>query len=318
MRGYADKESPCPVVFRHGCLVQLSVPSSPITVWSSILRTWYIMLRASNIFFSYDTIPILRDVTLTASPGQRIGILGPNGAGKTTLLRVLAGLVIPNRGSVELDTTDLKDLKRASIAKQLAMVPQETSIEFDYSVLEVALMGRHPHLGALATEGPDDINLAISALKLTATDHLSDRSFNTLSGGEKQRVIVASALTQLASPAVPTNKSSVLLLDEPTASLDLNSQAELLALLRTLQAQQNRTLIVSTHDLNFAIGICDYLVLLLEGTVMACGPIDSVLTTANMRSLYDADIEIVHHQGTEKLVALLADHRIPHSNGQER
>ena len=276
------------------------------------------MLRASNIFFSYGATPILQDVTLTASPGQRIGILGPNGAGKTTLLRVLAGLLTPNQGRVELGTTDLKNLKRASIAKQLAMVPQETSIEFNYSVLEVALMGRHPHLGAIASEGPDDISLAISALKLTATDHLSDRSFNTLSGGEKQRVIVASALTQLASPAVPANRSSILLLDEPTASLDLNSQVELLALLRTLQRQPNRTLIISTHDLNFAIGICDYLVLLLKGTVMASGPIHSVLTTANMRNLYDADIEIVNQQGTKRIIALLTDRKIPHSNGQER
>ena len=276
------------------------------------------MLRASNIFFGYDTIPILRDVTLSASPGQRIGILGPNGAGKTTLLRVLAGLVTPNRGTVQLGTTDLRNLKRGSIAKQLAMVPQETSIEFDYSVLEVALMGRHPHLGALAIEGPDDINLAISALKLTRTNHLSNRSFSTLSGGEKQRVIIASALTQLVAQTVPTNKSSVLLLDEPTTSLDLSSQVELLTLLRTLQVQSNHTLIISTHDLNFAIGICDYLVLLREGTVMASGSAHSMLTTANMRNLYNADIEIVRHQPTERLVALLADHRISRSNGQER
>ena len=163
--------------------------------------------------------------------GGIVGILGPNGSGKTTLLKLLAGTLQPLRGRVTLDGVDLARLPRRDVARRMAVVPQETQLAFDYSVLEVVLMGRYPHLGAFEIEGPADLAIARDALRATGTLDFEDRPFATLSGGEKQRVIIAGALAQIrslaGSPAQP-----LLLLDEPTAALDLGYQLEIAALLR--------------------------------------------------------------------------------------
>src|SRR5262249_48075708 len=155
------------------------------------------------------------------------GILGPNGSGKTTLLRVLAGTLTPDSGRVmlgdrDLSQRDLSKIDRRSVARRVAVVPQDTHLAFDYSVLEVALMGRYPHLGPFEVEGPADFAVAEAALAATGTLDLADRAFTTLSGGEKQRVVIASALSQLDPRHRPDDReSSLLLLDEPTAALDL-------------------------------------------------------------------------------------------------
>ena len=136
-------------------------------------------------------------VSLEIARGALVGILGPNGSGKTTLLRLLAGTLTPDSGEVRLDGENLSRWPRAFVARRCAVVPQETHLAFDYSVLEIALMGRYPHLGAFEVETPRDIETALDALESTGTRHLADRGFQTLSGGEKQRVIIASALAQL-------------------------------------------------------------------------------------------------------------------------
>ena len=177
------------------------------------------------------------------------------------------------------------------------MVPQETHLAFEYSVLEIALMGRYPHLRPMELEGPNDLRLARLALAATGTHELEHRPFSTLSGGEKQRVIIASALAQLwpsaggevdgISPA-----EHVLLLDEPTASLDLGYQLEIATTLRTLNARFGTTIVLSTHDLNFAASVCDDLLLLREGRVVASGPTEMVLTAANVQTLYDVEVDV--------------------------
>jgi iron complex transport system ATP-binding protein len=230
-----------------------------------------------------------------------VGILGPNGSGKTTLLRMLAGLLRPSRGSVLLDGADLARANRPALARRMAVVPQETQLAFEYSVIEVVLMGRYPHLRAFEIEGPADFAIAREALAATGTLALEDRAFGTLSGGEKQRVIIAAALAQIAGAA---EGSGILLLDEPTVALDLAYQLELADLLRDLQRRRPMAIAVSTHDLNFAAGLCRTLVLLKNGEVIAAGPTEEVLTPEGIRALYGVEADVSRHAGTGRLIVV--------------
>jgi iron complex transport system ATP-binding protein len=228
----------------------------------------------------------VRNVSLDIEPGAITGLLGPNGCGKTTLLKLLAGIVSPDAGQVTLDGQPLTALSRRVVARQIAVVPQETHPAFDYSALEMALMGRHPHLGTFQLEGPDDVSLAYGALTATGTGHLAQRPYMTLSGGEKQRVVIASALAQ---------QPRVLLLDEPTASLDLGYQLEIQSLLTTLNRTHGVTMVLATHDLNLAAAMCSRLVLMREGRVIAQGPTADVLTPQRIQDLYGVDASVDVH-----------------------
>ena len=259
------------------------------------------LLRADGVSFAFGATSVLHDVSLVVPQGALVAVLGPNGAGKTTLLNLLGGLLRPASGHVRLGGNDLSTLSRAILARQMAMVPQETQLAFDYSVLEIALMGRYPHLGPLELEGPADLRIAREALAATSTDHLERRGFETLSGGEKQRVIIASALAQLWRPSTTSGVEAsrgVLLLDEPTASLDLGYQLEIAQTLRSLNESRGTTMVVSTHDLNLAASLCQQLVLLRDGRVLATGPTEHVLTTETVRALYDVEADVYHHAAT--------------------
>jgi iron complex transport system ATP-binding protein len=238
---------------------------------------------------------VLDDVSTIVPRGDLVGILGPNGSGKTTLLRTLAGLLRPSRGRVRLDGADLHTVPRADVARRMAMVPQETQLAFEYTVLEMATMGRYPHLGAFEIEGPADLEIAREALRATGTDHLASRLFNTLSGGEKQRVVIAGALAQ---------RPEILLLDEPTASLDLAYQIEIRTILQRLNRDRDLTIVVSTHDLNFAASLCRTLVLLHQGRVLAAGPTGAMLESSLIRKLYGVDVDIVTNPRTGQLTVI--------------
>tara|TARA_B100001105_G_C22290820_1_gene399475 strand:+ start:91 stop:951 length:861 start_codon:yes stop_codon:yes gene_type:complete len=256
------------------------------------------LLSIVDLSYSYGAQPVLQDITLTIQPTTVVGILGPNGSGKTTLLRLLSGMLTPPSGRVEVNGVNLQNIPRSLLARQMAIVPQETHVAFDYSVLEIVLMGRYPHLQPFETEGPNDLAVARTALAQTGTAALAGRSFMTLSGGEKQRVIIASALAQFGHSAVdvPVELApEILLLDEPTASLDLGYQMEISATLRRLNAKRGITMIVSTHDLNFAASICQKVVLLRDGRILAAGELDAVLTPKNISRLYDVDASIDRH-----------------------
>ncbi|CAN5845223.1 ABC transporter ATP-binding protein [soil metagenome] len=268
------------------------------------------MLQAADVSFGYRNELVVRDVSLEVADDGFVGIIGPNGSGKTTLLRLLAGTRTAKRGTVTLDGAALSSLPRAAIARRMAVVPQETQLAFEYSVLEVVLMGRYPHLGAFAVEGPDDIAVAREALASTGTLDLQERAFSTLSGGEKQRVIIAAALAQLTSSGVA--QPSILLLDEPTAALDLKYQLSVATLLRTLHRERDLAVVISTHDLNFAAGLCTSLVMLKRGQVIAAGTVDDVLTPARIRELYEVDAEVVRHPRTGHL------HVTPVGSGEHR
>jgi iron complex transport system ATP-binding protein len=253
-------------------------------MWSST------MLKASDLAFAYDhqraRRPVLDGVSMDVERGDVIGLLGPNGSGKTTLLRLLAGILRPAAGNISLDGTSIAGRGRRDLARRIAVVPQETHSTFDFTVLDIVLMGRYAHLAPFELEGPSDVTIARQALTATGTAHLESRLFSTLSGGERQRVVIAGALAQT---------SDVLLLDEPTASLDLGYQFEIAALLKRLNVERRTTMVVSTHDLNFAASLCTRLVLLLNGQVVAQGPTSEVLTAANIRAVFEMDADVRFH-----------------------
>ena len=269
-------------------------------------------LAAEHISFAYGTRPrearqtVLDDVSARVARGGLVGILGPNGSGKTTLLRLLGGLLRPSKGRILLDSVDLHTIPRATVARRVAMVPQETHLAFEYTVLEMATMGRYPHLGAFEIEGPEDIDIAREALRATGTHHLASRLFNTLSGGEKQRVVIAGALAQLSSVRRPgpMDPADILLLDEPTASLDLAYQLEIRSILQKLNRERDLTIVVSTHDLNFAASLCRELVLLHQGRVLATGATESMLEPLLIRKLYGVDVDITANPRTGQLTVI--------------
>lgn len=250
-------------------------------------------LTADRVSYTYkrragvESVNALRDVTVSIPRGSLTGLIGPNGCGKTTLLKLLSGVLSPDSGSVTLDGRTLSSMSKRQVARRLAVVPQETHPAFEYTVLEMALMGRHPYLGPFQLEGPADLAIARDSLTATGTAQLADRSYTSLSGGEKQRVIIASALTQ--SP-------EVLLLDEPTASLDLGYQLEIGALLRRLNKERSATMVMATHDLNLAASLCDTLVLMRQGRVLADGNTPDVLTSASVKQLYDVEADVRMHE----------------------
>lgn len=253
-------------------------------------------VAAEHVSFSYrGGLPVLDDVSAAVGRGGLVGILGPNGSGKTTLLRLLGGLLRPSAGRISLDGSDLRTVPRAMVARRMAMVPQETQLAFEYTVLEMATMGRYPHLRAFEIEGPEDLQIARQALRATGTDHLAPRLFNTLSGGEKQRVVIAGALAQ---------SSEILLLDEPTASLDLAYQLEIRSILQQLNRERNLTIVVSTHDLNFAASLCRELVLLHDGRVLAAGATEAMLEPSLIRKLYGVDVDISANARTGQLTVI--------------
>jgi len=258
------------------------------------------VLIASGLSFTYDAPdspvpPLLRDITLRVPRGALVGLLGPNGCGKTTLLKLLAGVLSPIAGSVTLDGRRLQDLPRRDVARRIAVVPQETHPAYDYTVLELVLMGRHPHLGPFELEGPSDLAVAHDALAATGTAHLAGRAYMTLSGGEKQRVVIASALAQ---------EGELLLLDEPTASLDLAYQLEVSSVLSSLNRARGVAMVLATHDLNLAASLCDQLILLRSGGILAAGPTRDVLTPEAIHALYGVNADVRFHEGAGHLTVV--------------
>jgi iron complex transport system ATP-binding protein len=255
-------------------------------------------LVAHQVSYAYprrgrtSAVEALAGVSLSVARGSFTGLLGPNGCGKTTLLKLMAGVLRPAAGTVTLEGRALADLPRRTAARLVAVVSQDTHPAFDYSVLEIVLMGRHPHLRPTQLEGPGDLAIAHQSLESTGTLHLAHRAFTSLSGGERQRVVIASALAQ---------QPDLLLLDEPTASLDLGYQLEVASLLRRLSREHEVTMVMATHDLNLAASMCDALALLRDGRLLRHGPTADVLTSGAVRALYDVEADVHFHEAAGHL-----------------
>jgi iron complex transport system ATP-binding protein len=231
--------------------------------------------------------PVVRAVDASVADGEWVALIGPNGAGKTTLLRAIARLV-PFAGEIEVDGRAVEELTRGELARLLAVVPQEPSTPPWMTVAEYVLLGRTPHLGPLAKEGARDRDAAARALGRLDLLTLADRRLGTLSGGEKQRVVVARALAQ---------EARVVLLDEPTAALDIGHQQQALDLLDGLRAESGLTLVAAMHDLTLAAQYADRMLLLDGGRVVADGAPADVLTEALIAEHYGASIRVVEVGG---------------------
>jgi iron complex transport system ATP-binding protein len=242
------------------------------------------MIRTENISYAVNGTEIVQQVSLSIQPGEFVGIIGPNGAGKTTLLKLLGGVLSPTSGCVYLNDEPLNRTPPRAVARQIAVVPQDTRMDFGFTVWQVVMMGRHPHLGRFDIEGSQDFGLVNDALAQVAATHLAERSITTLSGGERQRVFLAKALAQ---------QSQILLLDEPIAALDLRHQLNVLALLRQL-CRADKAVLVVLHDLNLAARFCDQLALIHQGRIVAYDTPEEVLTESTMRDIYEIDAVIRH------------------------
>lgn len=265
-----------------------------------------VTLKIENVECRYGSTRVLENLSFEANRGDFIGLIGPNGSGKTTLLRSISSVLKPYVGTVFLDGRDVYSLKTKEVAKNVAVVPQDTSPStFLFSALEIVLMGRTPHLKWLESEGERDHAIAERAMKFTNTWHLADRLFTELSGGEKQRVIIARALTQ---------EPKVLLLDEPTSHLDINYQVEILDLIKKLREERKLTIIAVFHDLNLAARYCDYLILLNQGEIESIGAPEAVLTPENIKRVYHAEVLVKRHPITNSLYLIPFSSPKPHAS----
>ena len=242
--------------------------------------------------------PILAEFTLTLTPGVFTGVIGPNGSGKSTLIRALSRALKPSQGAVLLEEKNLyAEHSARSSAQTIAVVPQDTAVSLDFSVRDIVRMGRAPHLPPrpFASETPADEQSVSDALEAAGVAHLAERAVTTLSGGERQRVLFARALAQ---------QPRVLLLDEPTASLDLRYQAETLLLARSLAHENGLAVLAVLHDVNLAAAHCDSLVLLKGGEIAASGTPAEVLTAENLAEVYGARVWVRPHPVTKRPLIL--------------
>lgn len=254
--------------------------------------------RQIEVRYSPDLAPVLADFTLSLRAGDFVGVIGPNGSGKSTLVRALSRALRPVGGVVLLNGHDLyRDLGARGSAQMVGVVPQETTVSLDFTVREVVRMGRAPHLPRrpFAAETSEDEAIITRSLEQAGVGHLAERAVTALSGGERQRVLVARALAQ---------QPSVLLLDEPTAHLDLRHQSEILTLARELAHAGGKAVLAVLHDLNLAAAYCDRLVLLHGGRIAAQGLPTEVLTADNLRTVYGARAWVRRHPATGRPLVL--------------
>ena len=246
-------------------------------------------LEVKQVSFSYSNGLVLYDVDLSVGAGEMVGLLGPNGSGKTTLIKLASGILKPGKGEIWLNGSTLGQMRRKVIARSIAVMPQQFHIPFAFRVSEVVMLGRIPFIRALTGETKADREAVSHALEVAGVTELENRRFDELSGGERQKVILAMVLAQ---------QPQVLLLDEPTLHLDITHQVEILELVRGLNRQQNLTVLAAMHDLNLASLYFDRLVLLKEGSVLADGAPLEVITEDMLRKVFGASVRVEPHPTT--------------------
>ncbi len=255
------------------------------------------MIELNDVSLGYDQRAVLNNINLKAVPGEILGLIGPNSSGKSTLIKGITRLINLFSGRIFIDGRDIRSYKREELARLIAVVPQNPVLPQSFTAFEVVLMGRTPHFGLLHFEGRRDMTIAWQAMKATKTELLAGRRVGELSGGEKQRLIIARALTQ---------QPKVILLDEPTAHLDINHQLEILNLVKSLCVKQSLTVIVALHDLNLAAQYCDWLVMLNGGGTYSEGIPQDVLTAQNIKEVYGTEVCVFPHPVNSLPATLIA------------
>jgi len=234
-------------------------------------------IKAEHLEYAYARTAVLKDISFAVSEGEFFVIIGPNGSGKTTLLKILSGIHKPQSGSVVIDGNPLQTYSRKSLARAVAYVPQMIQTDFPFTVREVVLMGRSPHLGMLGLEAQEDLDLAEEAMGITGVGHLANRRLSQLSGGECQRVYIARAICQ---------QTNIIILDEPTASLDLAHQVRIMDLMEKLKKEQGITVVMVSHDINLAAMYGTRVLLLKEGRLLHLGLPQEVMTFETLEDAY--------------------------------
>ncbi|MGI9535880.1 MAG: ABC transporter ATP-binding protein [Desulfocapsaceae bacterium] len=236
-----------------------------------------------NIDFSYNLVPCLEHLSLSLDSGRFYGLLGPNGSGKSTLIDLLSGYLKPDTGMVRLNGLPLQSYKRSELATMLTVVPQRFDFNFDFNVYETVMMGRYPHIPRFSSPTRADHSKVADALTLLDIDHLAQRSVRKLSGGETQRVMIARALVQ---------DTDFILLDEVTANLDINHSIAIMQNIKVL-VDRGKTVIAALHDLNMALGFCDYVIILDGGRLHQHGIASEVINDELVADIYQVASEII-------------------------
>jgi iron complex transport system ATP-binding protein len=247
------------------------------------------MIDFISVNFSYNSHFFLKNLNFSVKDGEFLGIIGPNGAGKSTLLRLVDRILKPDSGQIKLNGKSLSHYTRKELARIIGFVPQEFSSSFQFTALEIVMMGRFPHQKPLAFDSRQDRLISLEAMTATDCLYLKDRDFQTLSGGERQRVVLASALAQ---------EPIILLLDEPTSALDIRHQIHFYEILRALRQERGMTIITVTHDVNLAAQFCERIMVIKNGEMIADGPVTTVIRKEILESVYGIPVEIIQHPAT--------------------
>jgi len=241
-------------------------------------------INIDNLSFAFDQEEILKSIDLKIEKGKFYSILGPNGSGKTTLVKNICRTLSSKHGSIYIGDKDIKRLGNKEMAKEVSLVPQNTLVEFDFSALDIVLMGRTPYISRFSKESEEDFKIARAAMEATNTWHLRSKSINSLSGGERQRVIVARAITQ---------DTDIILLDEPISSLDIYHQVEILNAIKKLNSNKKVTIIAVLHDLNMAAAYSDEIIMMHKGKVYTQGSPEEVLIDEKVKEVYGIDVHVI-------------------------
>jgi len=238
-----------------------------------------ISIEMHDVCLGYDRKAVLEGLTFQVKPGEMVGLIGPNGCGKSTIIRALSRVIPPRSGRILIDGRDITKIPRRELARLLGVVPQMPLLPSAFTAFEVVLMGRNPHLGLFQYEGPKELDIAWQAMERTGTQSLAGRRVGELSGGEIQCLLIARVLAQ---------ETKAILLDEPTANLDIGRQVEILDLIKNLCRQSNLAVLAALHDLNLASQYCDRLILINDGRIHAEGTPWEVITSQNIEEVYGA------------------------------
>ncbi len=268
-----------------------------------------IELAMDKAVLGYGKYTVLNDISFSVRPGEMVGLIGPNGCGKSTVIKALSGIIPLFAGKVLLDGKDIRQVTRRELAKMLGVVPQIPLLPSAYSALEIVLMGRNPHMGLFQFEGARDINIALNAMERTGTIELADRRVAELSGGEIQCLMVARAIAQ---------ETQAVLLDEPTANLDIGRQITVLELVRNMCLRSNLTVLAVLHDLNLAAQYCDRLILLHDKNVQAEGIPAKVITGDNIGRVYGVQNCVYTHPMNGLPVVLLSNEEMRYTRNPLR
>jgi len=250
-----------------------------------------VLLKIDNVCGGYAGEDVVNNICLDVNAGDFLGLIGPNGSGKTTLLRLATRILQLHKGTIFFGQNNIHTMPLKEFCRNVAFVSQDIGINFSFTVMEIVLMGRIPHLKRMQFETKMDFTIAQNALAVTDSLHLKDKMIDELSAGERQRVIIARALAQ---------EPRLLFLDEPTSHLDIGHQIQVLDLLKKLNRSQNLTIVMVQHDLNLAAGYCNRIALVSSGAIFKCGSPDDVLTYQNIEAVYKTVVVVAENPVTKK------------------